>query len=1031
MGKERKGTLDRFRNISREHKEALFSLERRVVEKRLRKKIDKMGLALVDGFGQVRDQMERVAELNKENEELEKDVAAKNALLMSNEELLREENGKSSRLEVRVTRLEQWLEKKTEDLDAARRLAKSIAVDLASEKALRRQAEGELERKNRELEAMEGELSSKAEELKTERASRVLAEADLLSAKKKLENKERLAEAHRTARLKLEEDRAERRDDWHQERLDLLREHWENIEQLAGAHKERVSELEEEIRRLKSEAGRVVARHEEAEKRALGKLAALRDEVKRLREESFGLSDWLLEARTSADKHKEEILQLRFEVSNAQAETKLARQEKEGAEKASKTVHDGLRSEVAAAKAQFELEEGAHEQSKDRYEGDLRQERDAKAELSRQLADAKSELTSARSQLAEATAQADRARKTYENNLENSSRVEKDLRTRVEAANEKTREGAEAHKRELEGRSRTEKELRARAEAADRKREEEAKTHKQQLDASSLAQQQLRGEVQAANKKKQEEAEAHKKEVNALRQELETANKKKDEEIEAHQNLVSELRKEVEAANKKKAEKAEAYKRAIAKLRQKLKTVNKKKGKEAEAYKEDVSELRRRLKKLRGLLAEKREELGASKEDMERQLRTARHNFKLMHERWLRTANRLQGIARGDSRRVAQLLDEVIRRDAAVADKDREIGRRGRQLVCLEDILRDGLDGLGVKDGEALLLRRELEGERAISASLRTDLEKSRKEARGDELGVARFFMEQSGRGSDTQAWVPFVTALRGSRLVRGGPVDGQGRAWTIARIWAGADFEPLPAGTSDGLLGDVVNLYGRALAEVWDGETVDRMRLLTSLLDKIERAPVDVVAELLSVLGARLNPQAGGLGKLNIHFALFDAWQMSRVVRSRWPQVQGISDARSRLENGLRFLYKDLGGLRDLVGRDAGREFKSIVRRTAGGETEPGDPRVSAILDKTPWKYCAEQDVVLLVLPQAETGSGVWLLDLTASTVRLVDNSCGHFADDGGYRFRAMGAGEDIVVCLGGRDEDLDWIFDNLNHPL
>ncbi|RYP38015.1 hypothetical protein DL767_002743 [Monosporascus sp. MG133] len=49
----------RFRNISREHKEALFNLERRVVEKRLRNKIDKIGVTLVDGFGQVRDQMER------------------------------------------------------------------------------------------------------------------------------------------------------------------------------------------------------------------------------------------------------------------------------------------------------------------------------------------------------------------------------------------------------------------------------------------------------------------------------------------------------------------------------------------------------------------------------------------------------------------------------------------------------------------------------------------------------------------------------------------------------------------------------------------------------------------------------------------------------------------------------------------------------------------------------------------------------------------------------------------------------------
>ncbi|RYP04813.1 hypothetical protein DL764_004229 [Monosporascus ibericus] len=187
--------------------------------------------------------------------------------------------------------------------------------------------------------------------------------------------------------------------------------------------------------------------------------------------------------------------------------------------------------------------------------------------------------------LADAKAEADRARETYETRLENSSRLEKDLRT----------------------------------------------------------QQRLRGEVQAADKEKGDEAEGHKKEVNERRKELETANKKKDEEAEAHQNM----------------------------LWQMLKAANKKKGKDAETYKEDMSELRRRIKKLRGLLVEKRRELGASKEDMERQLRTARHNFKLMHERWLGTANRLQGIAKGSSRRVAELVDEVV------ADKDCEISRRG------------------------------------------------------------------------------------------------------------------------------------------------------------------------------------------------------------------------------------------------------------------------------------------------------------------------------------------------------------------
>ncbi|RYO82253.1 hypothetical protein DL762_000272 [Monosporascus cannonballus] len=906
MGRERNGTLDRFRNISRGHKEALFNLERQVVEKRLRERIDGISGTLVDSFGQAWEQMDRASMLRMEKEALERDVAAKDALLGSKEDLLREEKGKSSRLEARVTTLEQWLEEKTKSLGAARRQANSVEVDLIREKSLRRQAEVELEHKNWELEASEGELRSRAEELKTERASRELAEADLLSAKQKLESRERLAEAHRAAWLKLEEDRAENRDEWYQERLDLLREHREGIEQLTGAHKERVLELEEEIGRLKNEAERVVARHEEAEKRALGKLAVSRNEVKRLREESSGLSDRLLEALTSADEQKEEILQLRFEV--------------------------------AAAKALFELEEKAHSESRGRYEGILRRERDAKAELSRQLAGAKSELTSAKSQLAEATARVDQVHKTYETNLENSSRVEKDLRARVEAANEKTREEAEAHRRELEG-------------------------------------------LQAANKKKADEAEAHKKEVNQLRRELETANQKKDEEAGAHQNLVRELRQEVESANKK-AEKAGAYKRVVAKLRQKLKATNKKKGKEAEAYKEDVSELRRRLKKLRGLLAEKRKELDDSKGATERQLRTARHNFKLMHERWLGTANRLQGIATGDSRRVAGLLDEVVRRDAVVADKDREIGKRGRQLACLEDILGDGLDEL------------------------------------------------ESGWGNDAQAWVPFVTALRGSRLVGGGPVDDQSRAGTIARLWAGADFEPLPASTSESLLGDIVNLYGRALADVWEGETVDRTRLLTSRLDKVERAPVDVVAELLSVLGANLNPQASGLRRLDIQFVLFNAWQMSRVVGSRWPQVQGVSAARSRLDMGLRVLYKDLGDLRDLVSRDAGREFKSIVRGAAEGETEPGDPRVTAILDRNPLKYCAEQDVVLLVMPQAQGSSGVWLPDLRASTVRLVDNSRVYFADDGGYRIRAMGAGEDIVVCVGDGDEDMDWIFDNLNPP-
>ncbi|KAI1651648.1 uncharacterized protein F4817DRAFT_325092 [Daldinia loculata] len=280
-------------------------------------------------------------------------------------------------------------------------------------------------------------------------------------------------------------------------------------------------------------------------------------------------------------------------------------------------------------------------------------------------------------------------------------------------------------------------------------------------------------------------------------------------------------------------------------------------------------------------------------------------------------------------------------------------------------------------------------------------------------LGMARYFMMQSGQAQDPQIWIPFVKAVAEAKFTAASQQAGEDRAWTIVRPWF-KDGAPLPTPPAD-LMNLLVRLCGRIYGGVWDDETIETVRALTTHMEQAPEAPIRVVAQVVeSVLEIEIN-------KIRTHLVCFGLWQLALVVQRRWDGE--MAELASQLGSKIVGLTGPLRALRDLLGSDCGRQLKVLIRERQDpypGEAQPGSSAVAAALARLPVQFCQGRDIGLLSLPESD--GYIWVMDLQSNTIRLVRNDRKNFR---GLRWKLEavdGDGEDIQIpCDTFRE--MDWV--------
>ncbi|RYP55068.1 hypothetical protein DL768_000384 [Monosporascus sp. mg162] len=224
----------------------------------------------------------------------------------------------------------------------------------------------------------------------------------------------------------------------------------------------------------------------------------------------------------------------------------------------------------------------------------------------------------------------------------------------------------------------------------------------------------------------------------------------------------------------------------------------------------------------------------------------------------------------------------------------------------------------------------------AAQASSTHQRELHRKER--SEFGLAKFFMGQSGQVRDATAWILFV----------------QG-AWSV-------DGVPLPSRPQREVISNIIRLYERVLAKMWDDHTVDLVRELVLQLESAQTALINVLLELMdkSLVNLRLGCVGQQPGKTDgAHHAAFDLWEGARLMR------------RSGWQAPLVLLF----------GRDYDAEPRALIRPGHRSSSPSGiGPRILA-------------------------------LDLAANTIRVIHKAHGIWGFMLRYRLRGLEDTEDIYV--------------------
>ncbi|KAI0480028.1 hypothetical protein GGR56DRAFT_671182 [Xylariaceae sp. FL0804] len=299
---------------------------------------------------------------------------------------------------------------------------------------------------------------------------------------------------------------------------------------------------------------------------------------------------------------------------------------------------------------------------------------------------------------------------------------------------------------------------------------------------------------------------------------------------------------------------------------------------------------------------------------------------------------------------------------------------------------------------------------------LRLAVEASDKLLHKKDSDIALLLMSEAGEQQQSvETWLPLANALQGGYVAPSGALAEVTMAWVMVQAWA-EGCRRIPT-EPHGILNLVVRSYARAVTMTWDkGCGYGCLGVLARALEKAQSAPIGAVMELLRVMRVRFvrSTTAGENKRLAVQFAQFQAWQLARLVKARWPSAAGIDQAVKEHGEAVRHLSPDLVTIARLVADDGGQ-----LRPAFTGGEQPADPLLGL-----PRQYCPRQDIGLLVTPREPFG--VWAFDLTRRTVRLVDNELGYWASRTDYRLRGPDGEEDIAVPAATNGE-MDFIDEHM----
>ncbi|XXH03212.1 hypothetical protein Hte_009609 [Hypoxylon texense] len=361
-------------------------------------------------------------------------------------------------------------------------------------------------------------------------------------------------------------------------------------------------------------------------------------------------------------------------------------------------------------------------------------------------------------------------------------------------------------------------------------------------------------------------------------------------------------------------------------------------------------------------------------------------------ERLEKSIDEKQALLSSEQKKIEKLESNLKITKQQARDREREL-RENHEKVLQEKTIQLAAEeeksedlGAMLQKSDALRLdsTRDLEEstgrlsrEKQRAEGLSRELRKSGRVVEGmqrQEIGLARFYMEQSGEAQDAQNWTSFMRT-------------------TFVRPWKSTSV-PLDIHLQNDMMALVVRLRGSVVSGAWKNETVEIVRALVAQVEQAAEAPVVIILEVPSLfLKVDLENLAGELALL-ARLVGFGLWQLACLIQRRWPQVSGMHHMTAALEKQVVSRAAPLRILSMLIGNDCGEELRTLIRRRQdphplppqSAPSHPESSSVSVEYEKLPAQYCQEQDIGLLCLP--ESGNYVWAIRLGVNTIRMIETS-------------------------------------------
>ncbi|KAI0183742.1 hypothetical protein EV127DRAFT_446282 [Xylaria flabelliformis] len=346
--------------------------------------------------------------------------------------------------------------------------------------------------------------------------------------------------------------------------------------------------------------------------------------------------------------------------------------------------------------------------------------------------------------------------------------------------------------------------------------------------------------------------------------------------------------------------------------------------------------------------------------------------------------------------RTAELDHQRQQGESAIAERDQQIEETLRQKEERElELERVSLELEKVKE--------ELTTKSLALTEIKDQQQSDSTANKAIQERLAKIFMAQSGcQQSDIGRWLTFVKVAGQADLVScGDQLTAQGRAWTILQQW---DSQTVisPSAAVDTVEELLVRLYGKVGETEMDDETVDLVRRLVVNAETIGQVPISLVRFVIGeCLG--LVEKSSDYHVVAIAFGLY---QLVSLISQRCSQ--DVGELQQRLEPMLSDQSTSLGTLLLLLGDDNGLGLKGRIRK--GQELSLPEGAV------VPARYCPEQDVAVLILP--ESSGFVWLLELAINGIRRVNAARLAVVENYEWRLKAIEGDQDIILP----SEDWEW---------